>query len=143
MKFKTIIKEDVEEYVEIYAKKRTKLIDQIESLCSNDEIELIGYFEDESCLLNVNEVQRIYVENDKTYVSIEDKKYRIKYRLYQIEELLNDDFIKINQSCLININYIQKFKTSWGGSLLVQLKNKDVDYVSRRQTKVVKERLGI
>ena len=40
MKYKTIIKEDIEERVEIYAKSRTKLIEQIESLCENDEIEL-------------------------------------------------------------------------------------------------------
>jgi DNA-binding LytR/AlgR family response regulator len=143
MKFKTIIKEDIEERVEIYAKSRTKLIEQIESLCENDKIELVGYFEDESCLINVNEIQRIYIENDKTYVSLDDKTYRVKYRLYQLEEIVTNDFIKINQSCLININYISKFKTSWGGSLLVQLKNGDVDYVSRRQTKVVKERMGI
>ena len=37
MKYKTIIKEDIEERVEIYAKSRTKLIEQIESLCENDE----------------------------------------------------------------------------------------------------------
>jgi DNA-binding LytR/AlgR family response regulator len=126
MKFKTIIKEDIEERVEIYAKSRTKLIEQIESLCENDKIELVGYFEDESCLINVNEIQRIYIENDKTYVSLDDKTYRVKYRLYQLEEIVTNDFIKINQSCLININYISKFykvanKFSYSGVILERI----------------------
>ena len=67
----------------------------------------------------------------------------IKYRLYQIEEIAPTSFIKINKSCLVNKHYIKRFYSSWGGSLYVQLKNNESDYISRRQTKIVMERMNI
>ena len=56
---------------------------------------------------------------------------------------LGTDFIKINQSCIANIRQIQRFDTSFSGTLRVIFKNGYTDYVSRRQLKAVKERLGL
>ena len=67
-----------------------------------------------------------------------------KKRLYKIEEMLeDDDFIKINQSCIVNIKMIESFDASIGGALMIKLKNGYRDYISRRQIKAVKERLGL
>ena len=73
----------------------------------------------------------------------EKGKYRLKSRLYQLEKNLNDNFVKINQSCIANIKKIEKFKASVGGALMVIFKNGYEDYVSRRNLKNVKERLGL
>ena len=73
----------------------------------------------------------------------EKEKLLVKQRIFQLESLLSDSFIKINQSSLANINYIKRFDASFGGSLLVIFKNGYKDYVSRRQTRIVKERIGI
>ena len=64
-------------------------------------------------------------------------------RLYSIEEKLSEDFIKINQSTVINIKKIQRFDVSVTGTLKVIMKNGYTDYVSRRRIKNVKERLGL
>ena len=53
------------------------------------------------------------------------------------------DFVKLNQSCIVNIKKIECFDASLGGALKVTLKNGYRDYVSRRQLKAVKERLGL
>ena len=143
MQFITKIDEKEQERVEIYANKRTSLIDQIESLCKNDELQIFGYLDDEIYILDINEIERVFVEGDKVFASLENTHYRLKTRLYLIEEQLGDNFIKINHSCLVNKNFINCFKTSWKGSLLVQLKNGEKDFVSRRQTKAVMERMGI
>jgi hypothetical protein len=68
---------------------------------------------------------------------------QLKQRLYEIEKVLPETFVKINQSCLCNIRKISKFGASLGGSLTVILKNGYKDYVSRRQIKAVKERFGL
>ena len=67
----------------------------------------------------------------------------IKNRLYQIEEIVDSNFIKINQSCIANINQIKKFDATLGASLLVIFKNGHSDYISRRELKNVKRRLGL
>ena len=72
-----------------------------------------------------------------------NEKYLIKQRIYVLEEMYNNTFIKINQSCLINIDKIKRFDASLSGFLLVTLKNGYSDYVSRRNLKNVKERLGL
>ena len=56
---------------------------------------------------------------------------------------LGNNFIKINQSCLVNKHYIKCFRSSWKGSFLVELKNGEKDFISRRQTKIVLERMGL
>ena len=72
--------------------------------------------------------------NGKVFGSISNK---------QLEEKLKESFIKINQSVLVNKKYIKCFKSSWGGSILVELTSGRDEYVSRRQTKIVMERMGI
>ncbi len=72
-----------------------------------------------------------------------DEEILIYARLYNIEEMLNKDFIKINQSSIANISKIQKFDASISGTLKVIFKNGYTDYVSRRNIKKVKERIGL
>ena len=59
MKYITTINKNIEEKVEIFAHKRSKLVEQIETLCENDEIQIFGYYEDEKHLLDINNIQRI------------------------------------------------------------------------------------
>ena len=49
----------------------------------------------------------------------------------------------INQGCLVNIDKIDHFDASISGNLIIYLKSGYKDYVSRRQIKNVKERIGI
>ena len=52
-------------------------------------------------------------------------------------------FIKLNQSCIANKNKIKKFESTIGGALKVIFKNGYIDYISRRELKNVKERMGL
>ena len=144
MKFQTIIDKACEEKVLIYAKHRTKQIEDIESYISNIGTELLGYDENRDAVkLSPTEIYCFIVEENKIYALTDSGKFRINQRLYEIEELVSADFVKINQSCLCNIRKISKFGASLGGSLTVILKNGYKDYVSRRQIKAVKERFGL
>ena len=143
MRYKTMIDPNIDERIEIYANQRTSLINQIENLIENDALQIIGFLEGEKHLLNINEIYEIYTEGNKTYAATEKEIFQIKFRLYQIEEKEIETFIKINQSCLINKQYIASFKSSIAGSILVKLKNGKSEYISRRQVKNVMERMGI
>ena len=142
MKCKVFIDKNHEEEVVIYSHQRNSLVDQIESLVNAQEVELIGYKEQEAVRLDLPDVFCFICENNKVYAITEKEKYKIKLRLYQLEEKLPHNFVKLNQSCIGNISNIQRFKASFGGSLSVEFKNGYVDCVSRRQIKIVKERFG-
>ena len=143
MKLRIVIDKNHDEQILIYAHEKTALICDIEQLVNNDSFDLTGYGETETIKLNLYEICCFITEENKVYALTEKGKYRLKSRLYQIEKNLNDNFVKINQSCIANIKKIDKFKASVGGALTVIFKNGYEDYVSRRNLKNVKERLGL
>lgn len=143
MKFSFFIDKDKDEEVIVYAHEKTKLIESIENLVNENDFELIGFIDKEAVKIDISDVYCFTVENNKIYAVCEDKKYLLKSRLYQIEEKLSENFIKINQSCIANIRKIRKFDASFTGTLTVIFKNGYKDFVSRRNVKNVKERLGL
>lgn len=143
MKLQIVINPNRDEEILICAHEKSPLICEIEELVKNNSVDLIGYTENETVKLNLNEVYCFFTEDNKVYALTENEKYRLKSRLYQLEENLNNNFVKINQSCVANIKKIDRFKATVGGSLTVIFKNGHIDYVSRRNLKKVKERLGL
>ncbi len=142
MKIKVFIDKDHPEEVHIYAHEKTKIIEGIEQVIENNSFSLVGYMDEESVKINLLDVHCFGVEDNKVYALTETERLRLKQRLYQLEEKLPDNFVKINQSCIVNINKIDRFKADFSTSLSVILKNGYKDYISRRQLKSVKERLG-
>ena len=143
MKFRLIIDKNRDEEVIVYSHKETNLTDEIKRIVENDARELMGYIEREAYKIGLAEVYCFVAEDNNVYAVTNKGRLRIKLRLYQLEEILGEDFIKINQSCIVNIREIRKFDSSFSGMLRVVLKNGFSDYVSRRNIKKVKERLGV
>ena len=143
MKCTTIIDKDREEEVIIYLHEENKLSAQIETLVSEKETRLIGYDGDEMFNLLPEEINCFISEDSKVFALLDNRRVRVKFRLYEIEEVFDTGFVKINQSCIANISKMKKFDVSLGGALRVEFKNGYRDYVSRRQMRAVKERLGI
>lgn len=143
MKYTVHFEKDREEEVIVYAHAPSPLTEKISRLCKTAAPELIGYREEEACRLDVHSVCCFFVEDSKVWAHTMHGKYRVKLRLYQLEESFPEDFVKINQSCLANVRRIRKFGTSFGGSLTVTFENGHRDYVSRRNVKTIKERFGL
>ena len=142
MKFRYEKSDDREEII-AYSKTKNELIKLIETLCYQEEHSLIGYQDGNIKELNALEIECFYTQNEKVYASIDGNAYLVKKRLYELSELLKDAFIYINQGCLANLKLVDHFEANIGGSLLVVFNSGYKDYVSRRQIKNVKERIGI
>ena len=140
MKCTIMIDKNREEEVIAYAHERGRLAEEIERLVETD---WIGYADHTVAKLKLSDICCFTVEDHKVYAMTDNGNWQIKQRLYQIEEQLPDHFIKINQSCLANIHAINRFEASFGAALTVIFQNGYRDYVSRRQLKTVKERLGM
>lgn len=143
MNCKIFIDKQREEEVLIYAHEITPLIKEIEQMVNGSSLELIGYIEREAIPLEIKEVQCFISEGDKVYAITQKDKYLIKSRLYKIESYNLKEFVKINQSCIVNIKKIERFEAAVSGALKLKLKCGYSDYVSRRNLKAIKERFGI
>ena len=142
MQLKVIIDETQKEEIIIRAHSESPLVKEIQKLVSQNNLELVGYKNSQAVLLNLLEVNCFICESNKIY-ALTDEKLNIKLRLYQIEEKLDDNFIKINQSCIANIKQIERVQATFSGSMAVIFKNGYTDYISRRNLKKVKERIGV
>lgn len=143
MKVTTILDPDRDEEVIIFTRERNQLVEEIERLVSQNTAELVGFCDDSATILDYVKIVRFTAENGKVYAVVGEKRYLIRRRLYQLEQQMPSVFIKINQSCLANIRHIARFEAAFSGALRVVFKNGDIDYVSRRNLKQIKERFGL
>ena len=143
MKYKIYIDGECEDEVIIYARERNALIDRIEELILSQQKDIIAYGNGGAVKLSEDEIFCFVVEEGRVLALTECDRLQLKMRLYQLEEKFSDRFVKINQSCLVNMDKIARFDASIGGALMVTLKNGYKDYISRRQVKAVKDRVGL
>ena len=141
MKFRLIIDKDKEEEVVVTARSRSSLTDEIEALISKHTDQIPGYTEDDIKMLSVSDIQCITVLDGKTYaVDSENKRYRLKMRLYELEATLPASFIRINKSALANKNALDRFAVTYSGGVDAVFKCGYREYVSRRCFAQIKRR---
>ena len=142
MKIKVIIDKEKTEEVVITAHSRTPLIDEIETLISKHTDRIPGYTEDEIKMLSIPQIECITVLDGKTYaIDSKNRRYRLKQRLYELEQQLPSSFVRINKSTLANENRLDRFKVTYAGSVDAVFKCGYTDYVSRRCFAQIKRRL--
>ncbi len=146
MKYTLHIDPECDEEIIVRVREKNAMTSAIEALINAEKVHtppLIGYIGDDIFEIRTEEVYCFFIENKRLFASLRRGDALIKRRLYEIEEMLGDDFIKINQSTIANLKLVDRFSVSIGATLSVHFKNGRRDYVSRRQMKAVKERLGI
>ena len=144
MKFRIVrIDEDQDEEIIAYFHENSESDAKLERFITELTPRLLGFDEKNTYQLSVDEIYAFSTENGRIYAVLSDKTLEVKLRLYELLEMLGDAFVKINQSCLVNVSKILKFEARFSGTMLVVMKNGFKDYVSRRQMRIVKERIGI
>ena len=143
MKYELMIDPNCEEKIVIYAKEKNAVVDEIIKIAERNGNGLFGYDGSEIIKIDPCDIHYVSVIKNKIFAVCGDQKYLLKERMYVLEELRPEYFVRINQSCLANIGKMERFDTSISGTLKIRFKNGDVDYVSRRQLRKVKERIGI
>ena len=143
MKCRVVIDKEREEEVVVYSHGENGLFDDIKAFVEKLSVGFVGYDGTEVKPLAASEIFCFAIDGGKIYAFTENLRFEIKQRLYEIEGRVGKNFVKINQSCIVNAEKIEKFTVSFGASLCVVLKNGYKDYVSRRQLKAVKEKMGV
>ena len=141
MKFKLIIDQEKDEEVVATVHNRSALIDEIESLICKYSDRIPGYADDDIKMLSVSEIECITVLDGKTYaVDSRGHRYRLKQRLYELEQQLPASFIRINKSTLANETCLDRFSVTYAGSVDAVFKCGCKEYVSRRCFAQIKRR---
>ena len=109
----------------------------------NKEDYFIGVLDGKVRLLNTEDIIRVYVEDRKVYVVTVEGRFIVRKKLYEVQSTLTKDFIKISQSEIANVKYIHSLDLGLRGTIVINYKNSDISYVSRRMLKEFKMKLGL
>lgn len=143
MKYKTVIDPSCEELVVIRAHEYSERVREIEKFVEGEHVsELIGYLGESIIPLDAAEISAFISECGSVYAILDGKRILVRERLYSLEERLGARYVRVNQSCIANVSKIARFDAELSGTLAVIFKDGYRDYVSRRQVKTVKERIG-
>lgn len=146
MKVNLFVSRDIEEpYADIHTNELTdnvtKAISILESDDSNDMLAVKKGLD--IALLEFSEIYMFRVEDKQVKVYTEKNEYLIKKALYQVEETLTNDFVRISKTTIVNLKKIERVAPSLKGMMFIQLKNGLKDNISRKYLPDFKKALDL
>ena len=139
---------DDEIQIQIKAKSNSniinKIIENVQNVSENIDT-IIGIKENNVSIIDVSDIICFYAMEQKIYCRTKLGEFKIKKKLYELEECLDKNiFVRISNSCIVNIKFVQSFDLSMIGNIVVKFKDGTYEYVSKRRIpfvmKFLKER---
>lgn len=88
--------------------------------------------------INVKDIIYFFSKDKYNYIKTNKDEYRIKYKLYELEEKLDKrNFVRISKSCIINMNQVKCFDTNILGTIKVKMKDDTENVVSKRNVSYI------
>lgn len=124
----------------VQAPARTKDVDElIEAISNISPSPISGYSDGVITKLGKDSIIRIYSKDKRVYADTIDSSYLIKSTLYQLEETLPKQFVRISNSEIVNTDKIIRLDLNLAGTIKVSLQGDIETKVSRRYISKVKE----
>ena len=146
MKVNLFVSKDIAEpHADIHTNELTDNVSKAISILESDESnELIAVKKgSDIVLLEFSDVYMFRVENKQIKVYTKSSEYLIKKPLYQVEETLNSDFVRISKTTIVNLKKIERVAPSLKGMMFIQLKNGLKDNISRKYLQDFKQALDL
>ncbi len=130
--------------VVILTASMTEEVNLILSRLSDQAPQMItGSRDDRFEVIEQADLIRIYASAGKVFAVTRKGEYTLRLRLYEIEERLPHQFVRISNSEIINLKKVDSFDLSLTGTICVKLADGTITYVSRRYVSKLKKILGI
>lgn len=132
-----------EPYAVIYTERITDEIQKVTNAIESMGRVVTAVLDDKIIVINIADIYMTRVEEDKTVIYCNDKKYVSRKRLCELEKVLGGDFMRISKTTLIHLDYISRVESSFNGMMLLTMKNGCKDYISRKYLPDFKKYLGL
>lgn len=146
MKVNLFVSRDIDEpYADIHTNELTDNVTKaISILESEDSPDMVAVKKgSDIALLEMEEIFMFRVEDKQVKVYTENKEYLIKKPLYQVEETLSGDFVRISKTTIVNLKKIERVAPSLKGMMFIELKNGLKDNISRKYLPDFKQALDL
>ncbi|WP_407374597.1 LytTR family DNA-binding domain-containing protein [Methanobrevibacter sp.] len=146
MKVNLFVSRDITEpHADIHTNELTGNVSKAISILESDESsDMIAVKKgSDIALLELAEIYMFRVEDKQVNVYTQNNSYVIKKALYQVEESLNGDFVRISKTTIVNLKKIQRVAPSLKGMMFIELKNGIKDNISRKYLPDFKQALDL
>ena len=146
MNVNLFVSRDIEEpYADIHTNELTDNITKAMSILESDDSNemLVVKRGSDIALLEFSEIFMFRVEDKQVNVYTENQEYIIKKPLYQVEETLTSDFVRISKTTIVNLKKIKRVAPSLKGMMFIELKNGLKDNISRKYLSEFKRALDL
>ncbi|OCA81255.1 LytTR family DNA-binding domain-containing protein [Pseudobacillus wudalianchiensis] len=144
MKVSVDIDDNYEETkVTIQCKEVDDSIKDILDFLKGREIEfIVGRDGDMQHILKPANIHYFYSRKDEVFAVTADGEFKVKEKLYELEQLLSSrQFVRLSKSVIANLYELSRFEASFNGTLCVHFKSGKKEYVTRHYVSSIKEAL--
>lgn len=132
------IEEDEKEII-IRCKEIDDYVLEIKSLLECKYNKMIGTIDGEKYFFYPSEIYYIEHIDNKTFAYMKERVYSIPYSLERLEQILNkQSFFRCSKSMILNLRYVEKFKSSMGNRIIATLNNGEQVIISRHYSKLLR-----
>ena len=104
---------------------------------------LVGYIDSRIQKVKVKDICYCEVVDDRTFLYTAKNMYESKQRLYELEDVLGTNFIRISKSIIVNVEHIKSLRPAINGRFEGLLDSGETVIISRRYVPALKKNLGI
>lgn len=98
----------------------------------------------ETVFVELSEVLYFESVDNRTFLYTSDEVMEIKYRLYELEEMLPpEDFFRISKAQIVNINRVKTLAPGFNRTLFATMTNGEQVYISRKYAVDLRSALSI
>ena len=125
-----------------------KMTEDIENLVSKlkeyNPQKVLGTKDEEIFILDPTDIESFFAEDTKVYARKGTEKYRIKKKIYELEEMLQGTaFVRISNAEIANFDKVESLEIDGSKEICLKFKSGNYTYVSRRNISKIKKYLGI
>lgn len=118
------------------------ILNNLSTVCENRN-NIVATKNNELFLLKTNDILYFYSDEKYIYAKTRNESYRVKQKMYELEEILpNNKYVRISSAYIINIDKTISFDMGQIGSLYAKMEDGKKLEVSKRKIKEVKRFLN-
>lgn len=112
-------------------------------LIQYNEAPIVASYQEKLILLNIQDLYLIRTESQIVTLYTKNQTYTTSKKLYEMEQLLGSQFMRISKSSIVNLKQIHHVEPSFSGTMMMTLKNGYQDSISRTYLPNFKKYLGL
>lgn len=144
MRVEIILSKEVKEpYAQIHAGSITEEVQRAADFFRSGSGVITVRENEKIVVLDAQDIYMVRMENKETAVYGERKRYVSGKKLYEMENMLGDGFMRISKTTIVNLKKIDSLEPSFNAMMYVVMKNGCRDYITRTYLKQFKKYLGI